>query len=168
MSSANPKKQLKLVCLALVWLGINENSAFGDQLPYLHNMMCQPWKTLKLVCLALAWLGANGNTAFGTKQILPSQTSQHHVSTLRNPWENYLHSMMCQLRNAVELKLVRIGLELGTDESTAFGTTKSCLCSMICQPKKTLKLVCLTLAWLWTNENNAFRTNNLHLRNVMC
>jgi hypothetical protein len=47
--------------------------------------------------------------------------------------------MMCQLRNAVELKLVRIGLELGIDESTAFGTTKSCLCSMMCQPKKNIE-----------------------------
>ena len=47
VSSVNPKKQLKLVCLALVWLGAHENTALGtnkgwrlkkqiSRLPYLH------------------------------------------------------------------------------------------------------------------------------------
>ena len=47
VSSVNPKKQLKLVCLALVWLGAHENTALGtnkgrrlkkqiSRLPYFH------------------------------------------------------------------------------------------------------------------------------------
>ena len=80
---ANSKNSMKLVCWAIVRLGTNENTAFGDRFFYLRNMVCQLQKPLKLLYLPTVRLGNNEKHSFWEHISIPSQ---HDVSTPKSRW----------------------------------------------------------------------------------
>ena len=114
----NSKKPLKLVCLGLMWLGINEHS-FCGQKKYHRNTRCQHQKAVETSVFDIVWLGTTKhsfrdqkNITFATRGVNTKKPLK--LVCLALVWlgankhsfcdqkKVYLRNTMCQHQKAVE------------------------------------------------------------------
>ena len=100
---------------------------------------------------------------------LPQKTRATAVLLQLLPGKNEpLHNMIARAPNAFETSVFSNSVAWNWWKHSFWGPIHLSFATWCVNPKKPLKLVCLTLAWLGPNENTAFATNKSYLRNMMC